>query len=132
MTALYDALLQGQTDGAVERLLRLLIQNIPRCGDDSHLRRMVVMLASAEGLFGEAQPVVERALSIDIARGDLLGAAATISLASTVGVPTAPLWDRLDDAIWRPSGRFCRALDCCTSRWRWGPGASLRWTPNST
>jgi hypothetical protein len=99
MTALYDALLQGQTDGAVERLLRLLIQNIPRCGDDSHLRRMVVMLASAEGLFGEAQPVVERALSIDIARGDLLGAAATISLASTVGVPTAPLWDRLDDAI---------------------------------
>lgn len=99
MTALYDALLQCLTEGAVERMLRLLIQNIPRATGDSHLRRMVVMLAADEGLIGEAQPVVERTLAIDIARGDLLGASATISLAATVGMPTAPLWQQLDDAI---------------------------------
>lgn len=99
MTALYDALLDSLAADSVERTLRLLIQNIPRFPHDTHLRRRVVMMAVEEGLIGESQPVIERALAIDIARGDLLAAASTIGLASTCGMVAEPLWRSLDEAM---------------------------------
>jgi hypothetical protein len=99
MTALHDALLESLHGESVERTLRLLIQNIPRFPLDTHLRRQVVMMAVEEGLIGESQPVIERALAIDIARGDLLAAASTIGLASTCGMVADPLWRSLDEAM---------------------------------
>ncbi len=99
MTALYDALLESLAGDSTERTLRLLIQNIPRFPHDTHLRRLVVTMAVEEGLVDEAQPVVERALAIDIGRGDLLAAASTIGLASTCDLEAEPLWRQLDEAI---------------------------------